>query len=228
MANAQSHTPLNDRELQARIAHELAEEGVHGVTVTVSNGVVTLNGTVPSAWARQEAIDEAREVNDVSSVVSNLTVARGESDEAIAKEVGDKIRRYVFYSVHDDVTGHVQNGVVTLQGRVTSPHKANEIARLVSRIPGVQEVRNEIQTLPVSMFDDQLRWEIASRIYSDPVFLAAAIQPDPPIHVVVENGRVTLTGVVNSEVEKRKAEAIARSTFGVFSVDNRLEVVRGR
>jgi osmotically-inducible protein OsmY len=227
-ASGQSHTPMNDRELQARIAHELAEEGIQGVTVAVANGVVTLSGTVPSLWAKQEAIDEARELDDVSSVVSKLSVARPESDEAIANEVAEKIRRYVFYSVYDDVTARVQNGVVTLEGKVTSPHKAHEIARLVSRIPGVQDVRNNIMTLPVSMFDDELRWQIASRIYNDPIFLNAAIQLNPPIHVVVENGRVTLTGVVNSEVEKRKAEAIARSTFGVFSVDNKLEVVRGR
>jgi hyperosmotically inducible protein len=227
-ASGQSHTPMNDRELQVRIAHELAEEGIQSVTVAVANGVVTLSGTVPSQWARDKAIEEARELDDVASVVSRLTVARAESDQAIANEVAEKLRRYVFYSVYDDVTGRVENGVVTLEGRVTMPHKANEIARLVSRIPGVQEVRNMIQVLPTSILDDELRWQIASRIYSDPVFLNAAIQVNPPIHVVVENGRVTLTGVVSSEVEKRKAEAIARSTFGVFSVDNKLEVARGR
>lgn len=228
IANGQAHTPMDDRELQTRIAHELAEEDIGGVTVTVSNGVVTLSGTVASDWARQRAVDEARELDDVSAVVSKLAVVRAESDEAIANEVGEKIRHYVFYSVFDDINANVRNGVVTLEGRVTSPHKANEIARLVSRIAGVQEVRNRIQTLPVSLFDDQLRWEIASRIYNDPAFLNAAIQADPPIHVVVEHGRVTLNGVVNSEVERRKAEAIARSTFGVFSVDNKLEVVRAQ
>jgi osmotically-inducible protein OsmY len=104
------------------------------------------------------------------------------------------------------------------------PYKASEIGDLVSRVPGVREVDNRISTLPVSTFDDQLRVTIASQIYRDPLFSNYAIQVNPPIHIVVENGHVTLTGVVNSEVERRKAEMVARTTFGVFSVDNQLRL----
>jgi len=104
------------------------------------------------------------------------------------------------------------------------PYKASEIGKLVARVPGVREVDNRISTLPVSMFDDELRVAIASQIYRDLLFWNYAIQVNPPIHVVVENGHVTLTGVVNSEVERRKAEIVARTTFGVFSVDNRLRL----
>jgi osmotically-inducible protein OsmY len=165
-----------------------------------------------------------RKVDDVKTVVADLAVKGGENDDAIANEVAKRIRQYVFFTIYDDVEGSVRDGVVTLTGKVTMPFKASEIGDLVARVPGVREVRNRISTLPVSTFDDQLRVAIATQIYRDPLFWNYAIQVNPPIHVVVENGHVTLTGVVNSEVERRKAEAVARTTFGVFSVDNKLRL----
>ena len=145
-------------------------------------------------------------------------------DHMIANEVSKRVRQYVFYTIYDDVEGSVHDGVVTLTGKVTMPHKASDIGDLVARVPGVREVDNKISTLPVSTFDDQLRVTIASQIYRDPLFWNYAIQVNPPIHIVVENGHVTLTGVVNSEVERRKAEMVARTTSGVFSVDNQLRL----
>jgi hyperosmotically inducible periplasmic protein len=145
-------------------------------------------------------------------------------DQMIANEVSRRVRQYVFYTIYDDVEGSVHDGVVTLTGKVTMPYKVSDIGDLVARVPGVREVDNKISTLPVSTFDDQLRVTIASQIYRDPLFWNYAIQVNPPIHVVVENGHVTLTGVVNSEVERRKAETVARTTSGVFSVDNQLRL----
>jgi osmotically-inducible protein OsmY len=80
----------------------------------------------------------------------------------------------------------------------------------------------------VSGFDDQIRYAAAVRIYNDSLFWNYAIQVNPPIHVVVKLGRVTLTGVVMSEVERRKAEQIARGIFGVLSVENQLRLERER
>jgi hyperosmotically inducible protein len=90
----------------------------------------------------------------------------------------------------------------------------------------VREVDNKIEALPVSTFDDQLRVAIASNIYRDAMFWNYAIQVNPPIHVIVDRGQVTLTGVVNSEVERRVAEFKARETFGSFSVVNKLVLER--
>ena len=144
------------------------------------------------------------------------------SDRLIADRIGEQVRRYVFYTIFDDVQGRVENGLVTLTGKVTAPYKAKEIAAFVKRISGVREVDNKIETLPVSSFDDELRVQIASNIYRDPMFLNYAIQVNPPIHVIVDHGHVTLTGVVNSEVERRVAEMKARDAFGSFSVENKL------
>jgi osmotically-inducible protein OsmY len=70
----------------------------------------------------------------------------------------------------------------------------------------------------------KLRIQIATRIYRDPLFWNYAIQPVPPIHIIVENGHVTLKGVVDSEVERRVAETMARSAFGVSGVNNHLHL----
>ena len=188
--------PLTDAQIRAAVEHKVSELdlGTSQVSVAVHDGVVTLSGIVPSVWIKQEAIDRARQADDVTSVVSDLTVMKAESDDALATQVADNVRRYVFYTVYDDVEGRVRDGVVTLTGRVTAPYKATAVADLAARVHGVQQVDNQIQTLPVSTFDDQLRATIASRIYRDPLFWNAAIQPNPPIHIIVENGRVRLTG----------------------------------
>jgi hyperosmotically inducible protein len=148
------------------------------------------------------------------------------SDQLIADRIGEQINRYVYYTIFDDVQGRVDNGLVTLTGKVTAPHKAKDIAAFVKRVSGVREVDNKIETLPVSTFDDQLRVAIATSIYRDGMFWNYAIQVNPPIHVIVDRGHVTLTGVVNSEVERRVAEMKARETFGSFSVANKLELER--
>ena len=225
-ASQKNHVRLTDAEIKAQVEHKVSELGLRTaqVSVAVKDAAVTLSGTVPSLWIKQEAIDRARKADDVAAVVSDLSVMKAESDEALANEVANNVRRYVFYTVFDDVEGNVHDGVVTLTGMVTAPYKATEIADLAARAHGVREVDNKIKTLPASTFDDQLRFTIASRIYRDPLFWNYAIQANPPIHVVVENGHVTLAGVVNSEVERRIADSIARTTLGSFTVENKLRL----
>lgn len=219
---------LSDVQVKTNVERTLSELELAPaqVKVSVHDGVVTLAGTVPSLWMKEEVINRARKADDVKSVVADLAIIRGENDRILANEIAKRVRQYVFYTVYDDIEATVRDGVVTLTGKVTMPHKASEIANLVSRVHGIREIDNKISTLPVSTFDDQLRLSIASQIYRDPLFWNYAIQVSPPIHIVVENGRVTLSGVVNSEVERRKAESIARTTFGVFSVDNKLRLDR--
>ena len=220
---AQQHTPLASDQIKMRVEHKLSEEeDLRSVKVLVQGYTVTLSGTVPSLWAKEKAIEEAREVDDVGTIVNEMTIVSGESDQAVALEVAQKVRRYVFYTIFDNVDIAVSGGTVTLMGKVLQPYRATEIGRMVTQVHGVREINNRIETLPVSIYDDQIRTTLASRIYNHTVLSKYAFQLDPPIHIVVENGRVTLTGVVHSEVERRVAEVIARHTFGVFSVDNQL------
>jgi hyperosmotically inducible protein len=213
-----------DVQLKTVLEHELARAGIKGVSVSVSGGRVTLVGKEENLWEKREASRIAFDQSEVVSVANELSVAGGESDEQIAADVSRRLRSYVFYTIYDNVDLSVNDGVVRLTGAVTMPYKSEEMARLASKVPGVQDVENDLRTLPTSAMDDELRVTLARRIYGDPMFEAYASQAVPPIHIVVEGGRVTLAGAVSSEVERRAAENIARSTFGVFSVDDRLTV----
>ena len=220
-AGAQAET---DAQIKAVIEHTLEDKDIGNVQVKVRSGVVSLAGTVPHVWAKKKALDLAMEHEDVKEVLHELEIARGESDTTVAEEVARRVRRYVFYTIYDDVQIAVQEGVVTLGGRVTMGHKSSAVGDMASRVLGVQEVNNEIRTLPASAFDDDLRRRIAAHIYGDTLFFRYGFQVDPPIHIIVENSRVTITGVVGSEVERRKAGIIARSTFGVLGVENKLRI----
>ena len=127
-----------------------------------------------------------------------------------------------FYGIFDYVDGWIDDGVVTLTGYVTHEYKAGKMVELVSRVQGVREIQNQIEVLPVSSFDDRLRASLARHIYGD--VLTPHVRIAAPVHIIVDNLRVTLAGTVFSEVEKRQAEHGARQTFGVLSVQNNLEV----
>jgi osmotically-inducible protein OsmY len=143
-------------------------------------------------------------------------------DLQIFKDVATSVDRYTRFTIFDDVSASVKDGVVTLNGKVTMPFKRDDIEKRVAKIDGVKSVRDQIGVLPVSQFDDQLRARIARSIYNNSNFWNYGIMPNPPIHIVVENGRVTLTGVVNSEVDRMLARSLA-SQFGALSVTSELK-----
>ena len=131
---------------------------------------------------------------------------------------------------------HNGANVLTLGSTVISDNEMREIVRVwlsaelteerhrrrIAKIDGVVGLRDEITVLPVSTFDDELRFKIARSIYGHSNFWNYAIMPNPPIHIVVEHGRVTLTGIVNSEVDRVLARSLA-SQFGAFSITNDLK-----
>lgn len=153
-------------------------------------------------------------------------VAQAQSDERkdfqVFQDVAQQVNRYVNFTVFDTVNAAIDNGVVTLTGKVTMPYKVDDLTRRVSRVSGVSRVVNQIEVLPVSRFDDELRLRIARAIYGNPSFWHYASMVNPPIHIVVERGRVVLEGVVNSNVERMLARSLAIG-FGEFSVDSRLK-----
>jgi osmotically-inducible protein OsmY len=158
--------------------------------------------------------------------VSLAGVARAEDiperkDFQVFQGVARQVQQYVNFTVFDSVDASVQGGVVTLTGKVTMPFKVQDLTRRVSRVEGVRKVDNQIKVLPVSRFDDELRMRIARAIYGNPSFWHYASMANPPIHIVVEQGRVKLEGTVNSNVERMLAQSLAIG-FGEFSIENRL------
>jgi len=226
-SGATAQSTSNDGAIQTVVEHKLDDKDIRngeGPWVAVENGNVTLKGKVKSVWAKNEAVQRAMEVDDVVAVEDELEIALGESDEKVAEEIAKRVRSYPFYTVYDDVNLAVNEGHVVLEGRVTMPFKSEEIEERASKVLGVQSVQNNIQDLPTNIHDMRLRASLTRRIYGDPLFREYAFRSQPPIHIVVERGRVVLTGAVRSNVEKVMAGTIARSTFGVFKVENLLKV----
>jgi osmotically-inducible protein OsmY len=222
LAMPAAQSPVADRTIQRDVEQRLLFRNLQGVLVTVDSGLVTLKGSVLSAWERKQAYEEAKQVNGVRLVRSELAVLRGESDSEIARQVRRRVASYAFYTTFDSVDADVESGTVLLSGWVLDEARAKAIVDLVAGVHGVVEVMNLVRTLPVSPKDDEIRYEIAARIYDDPLFRAYMDLLPVPIHIIVEHGHVTLTGIVESEVHRRTAEEIACRVFGVVRVENRL------
>ena len=224
---AQSTASAADPQLKTRVEQRLTDRRVSGVKVSiVRDGTVALTGPVASAGAKQDLIAEVLKVDGVKEIVSELTIAKPESDQKLAERVADQMRRSTYFTVFDEVQIGVDNGVVTLTGFVTQPIKSDDLARRASHVDGVREFVNRLEVLPASLSDDRLRAIIANTLYRDPAFSNYASQAVPPVHIIVRNSSVLLTGVVNNEVERRQAENIVRHIPGIIGVQNALRVER--
>ena len=142
-------------------------------------------------------------------------------DLQIFNDISKQVTRYTQFTIFDSVDASIDDGAVVLSGWVTMPYKKTDIERRVARVDGVTAVKNDIQVLPVSQFDDELRFRIARAIYGNSSFWNYAAMANPPIHIVVNRGHVTLTGTVNSNVERALARSLAIG-FGEFTVKNEL------
>jgi hyperosmotically inducible periplasmic protein len=88
----------------------------------------------------------------------------------------------------------------------------------------VTRVVNNIEVLPLSTFDDQIRRAEYRAIYSQPQLSRYSLGAVPQIHIIVKNGHVTLEGVVDNESDRNVAAIMASEVPGVFSVTNHLQV----
>ena len=165
----------------------------------------------------------------------------------LAQEVRKQIVTQPQYGVFDSLHFAIEGSTVILRGKVSRPTLKSSVENSVRRIEGVNNVKNEIEVLPVSPNDDRLRAAVYASIYGHPALqrytsdragpsgitsiahIAGGITDDPPsgyhaIHIIVENGNVTLTGVVDSDMDLALAGMRANSVPGVVSVDNDLQV----
>jgi hyperosmotically inducible protein len=115
-------------------------------------------------------------------------------------------------------------GTVTLVGEVARPTLKSDAENVVKRIEGVEKVDNQIKVLPVAGNDDQIRRATYGAIYGNSNLAPYSMRAVPPIHIIVENGRVTLEGAVARQMDSQIAETQAKSVPGVFSVTNNLRV----
>src|SRR5947209_5830087 len=145
--------------------------------------------------------------------------------DRIVKEVHHELVMLPYYGVFDNLSYKVDpDGTVTLVGQVARPTLKSDAENAMKRIEGVERVDNQIQILPTSPRDDQIRLATYRAIYGNSVLSPYALRAVPPIHIIVNQGHVTLEGAVAKQMDKQVAEMQAKSVPNVFSVTNNLRV----
>jgi len=218
----------SDAEVQRRVEQRLARAGFEkraDIHVQVDDGVVRLTGITLRYPDLREADRLARK--EAKNVVNLLRVVpeTPRSDKEIREDAEGAVLRWARYGPFDAVGIDVSNGSVRLSGWVEDPFKRNEVEEILARVDAVRDVVNNLRVQGFSQNDVRLRQEIHTKIYSDPLFERWRDQPDPPVRVYVNRGRVTLAGTVGSTVEQTEVGLIARGTLA-FTVDNQVRVER--
>ncbi len=165
-----------------------------------------------------------------SMALTAPALAKGNSKgkpRTLETEVRHELIMLPYYGVFDFLQYKVEGSKVTLLGYARQPSLKRDAEAVVKGIEGVTSVDNQIKVLPLSPFDDRIRVAAYRAIYGNQSFWNYAILAVPPIHIIVDNGKVTLEGVVGSEVDKRLAYAQVSGIPGTFSVTNDLKVVKG-
>lgn len=158
---------------------------------------------------------------------STSASAPATGDAGIAEKLRHEVVMYPRYTIWDNVNFRVDSGHVELMGQVSQPFKSADLVRIAKSVPGVASVTNELKVLPLSGFDDQLRFRVARAVYGYPALSRYGLGALPSIHIIVDNGRVTLEGVVANDMDKQLAGVRANQaglSFG--AVTNNLRVER--
>ena len=142
----------------------------------------------------------------------------------IEEQVRHELAMLPFYGVFDELSFQVSGDKVTLMGEVTRPILKSDAEHVVKLVPGVASVDNEIKVLPLSTFDDRIRWGGLRAIYGNSVLSRYSQGAIPSIRIIVSNGNVTLEGIVDRQMDKNIAGLVANGVGGVFSVTNNLQV----
>ena len=168
-----------------------------------------LSGQVNSASASQQAKSQRDDSKTGASLI---------------REVRHQLVMLPYYSVFDNLTYSVEGDNVTLNGQVTRPTLKSDAESAVKSIEGVRSVVNNIEVLPLSPMDDDIRRAVYRAVYGDSGLQRYALQAVPSIHIIVKKGNVVLEGVVDTEADKNLANLRARGVSNVFSVKNDLVV----
>lgn len=185
-------------------------------------GVAALLLAPVSLTAQQK--NQSQKNQDQSQTYESFV--RGPSTQAhLVKQVRHQLVMLPYYTIFDSLGFRVNNGTVTLVGAVTNPVLKSDAGNVTKQVEGVENVINDIKVLPVSPNDWRIRRAEYRAIYGDPALSSRyCCQALPPIHIIVENGHVTLEGVVQNQFDKNVVGVRAKSVPGVFSVVNNLQV----
>jgi hyperosmotically inducible periplasmic protein len=163
----------------------------------------------------------------VGLAAATFAFASGSAPAAASLEdkVRHELRMLPYFNVFDDLSFRIDNGTVTLLGDVTQPVVRRDAENAVKHLEGVSRVDNQIEVLPLSGFDNQLRLKTYFAVYGYGPLQRYSLGVQPPIRILVKNGHVTLAGVVDSDADRNLAYIRANGVPGAFSVSNELRVV---
>jgi hyperosmotically inducible protein len=230
--SAMAESAPNDSRIQAELTKSLSNAKFKDVQASVQNGIVSLTGTVNVYAVKADAEKKAHKVKSVAGVRDDIQVAGpAVPDEVLQRKLRGKIQSdRIGYgtTTFNAISVGVENGVVTLAGSAYGPMDKNSAVIDASYTAGVKDVVDHIQVDPVSIFDDRIRAVTARAVYGYPSLNKYAIDPAQPIRIVVQNGNVTLVGVVINQMDKDVAGLRANSVPGVFKVTNDLQVANQR
>ena len=198
----------------------------HGkVQVIVADGVATLSGSVDSVGVKMDAQNAAMKDEDIVRTVNNIQI---DTDGVTSNQIVEQARRRLLasyaYTVYDHVEFEAHGNTLIVLGQVTQPYKKAAIGYSLAHIRGVEAIDNKIRVMQLSLFDDNLRMQVARAIYDDPYFSEYVDAGRLPIHIIAFEGDVTLEGIVDSQLDRARAEADARMIPAVDTVTNNLRV----
>jgi hyperosmotically inducible periplasmic protein len=154
------------------------------------------------------------------------TITGGDRQQVqIAREVRHELAMLPYYSIFDDLQYRVDGSTVTLGGKVITTGLKRDAETAVKNVEGVTNVVNNIQELPPFPDDQRIRLAVARRIFSYGNLSRYSWEAAPTIHIIVQGGRVTLEGVVDTQADKDAAGIQANGVPGTFAVTNNLQVV---
>jgi hyperosmotically inducible protein len=227
---AQTSSARYDSEIQARVTQQLTKtQDFRNLQASTEDGIVTLSGKVDLYQQKLDAAKKVRKLDKVQGVRNLIAVSSSVPDA----EVQAKLERKLYYdrigydNQFNFVDVSVKDGAATLTGATRTDIGRDSAVWIANHMPGVNDVVDNIKVLPVSGFDDRIRISAMRAIYRDPVLSRYAIDPAKPIRIVVDNGNLSLYGTVATAMDKQVAGIRANQVFGVFSVQNNLEVVKG-
>ena len=150
----------------------------------------------------------------------------GPPNEArLQKEIRHQLLQLPYYGVFDDLAFKTEGGTVTLMGVVTQPSLKRDAESVIKRVEGVTNVVNQIEVLPLSPNDDQIRRATYRAIYGDSTLSTRyGFRALPSIHILVKNGHVQLEGWVANKFDYDLVNIRAKGVPGAFSVANDLQI----
>ena len=227
-ANTSIQETTSDQQLEMELTKQFNKNRFKNVRVAVNGGLVNLTGTVDLFADKEEAEKKAHRAKNSTAVRNEIRVTGNPiSDQDLRTKLVQKLAydrvgygTTTFNAISVDVNG----GVVTLGGHAYSPTDRLSALAAVYYTPGVQDVIEEIAVDPASPMDDNIRVNVARAVYGYPSLNRYALDPARPIRISVQNGNVTLFGVVDTAADRDTANIRANGVPGVFKVTNALQV----